>query len=637
MLVPSSLPRLLLPWFIFMVPLAVLKPGNDYVFQPKTGAAMAGVLLVWAALAWGDRWRVLRGKSLVAALLAFTGAFFVSVPAAVNLSQSFRLAVEQAGWTGLALAAAVIAPSRIAISAACAASLAVQLVVGLLQLSGNYVVGFGEVFGAGRIYATMGNPSFFGVYLAPVAVFIAVSLAGDLAGRRYDRAWWQGIALSFALFLLYRAAVIDAWAGLAVGGAFGIWLQFRRWGPAPGRRALAVGAAIFLLGAWMAVAALLPRLHDRFDYLKVKAFSWHAGAWLWREHPVFGAGPGGFQTEAPRVMAGVHSLWTGSWGVPATFIWPHDEAYVHQDFIQLLAEAGVAGFGLLAWLILVAWRGSAAALSGSGEERACRAACWGGLAAFLPTMCMHFPFHLAPPLVIFWVLLGRAGLPAGEPDPLPGGRPRIWAGICAAFLAAVLFVPVARGWTANIYLGAGYRAFLGGNLTEAVPRFDQFEKVDPNHFEGRFYSGALHQALGNDARAIEEYEKAIALYPGMQGAIYNLGNLRFRRRDYPEAIAVFSRALDINPVMVESLNNRGNSFAAIGKYREAERDYLRAVALRPGYADALFNLSVTMFRLGDRAGARRWFKATLEADPNYPQAGVMAESLGVSLPHRAGR
>ena len=632
----SPLPRLILLWMVFMIPLAVLNAGNDYVFQPKTGVAMGGVLLVLAALAQGKRWRLALNEPILLPLALFVAASFLSVCAAINLPQSYRLAMEQAGWAGLALAAVVVAPSRISISAVCALTVAVQFVVGLFQLSGNYIVGHGEIFGAGRIYATMGNPSFFGVYLAPVAVFLAVSFAADLSGGRIRRASWQGLSLAGALFLLYRAAVIDAWAGLAIGGALGVWLMLRRVGSGVRRIAILAGLAVFIIGAGMSVLVLLPRLHDRMDYLKVKAFSWHAGAWLWREHPVLGAGPGGFQTEAPRIMAGVHALWTGPWGVPLTFIWPHDEAYAHQDFVQLLAEMGVVGCGLWIWLLVVAWRVSNRPLAQSGEERICRSAGWGALAAFIPTMCMHFPLHLAPPLLMFWLLLGRIGR-AGEYSFSDSGEPVFWGRIGAAALALAMFIPVARGWTANAYLGQGYRTFLGGAPEAAVPFFDRFEVMDPNNFEGRFYSGALHQALGNDARALEEYDRALALYPGMQGAIYNLGNLRFRRKEFSLAVETFSSVLAINPVMVEALNNRGNSWAALGRDKEAEADYLRAVALRPTYADALYNLSLTLFRRGDLKGARKWFHATMAADSAYPQAESLADSLGIKLPRKKGQ
>src|SRR6185503_7737259 len=114
-----------------------------------------------------------------------------------------------------------------------------------------------------------------------------------------------------------------------------------------------VYAALVLAAGGLAAAwVLAPFLHDRLGYLKVKAFSWHAAVWLWREHPLFGAGPGGFQTEAPLMMARVHAQWVGVWGVARTFVAPHDEAFAHQDYVQMLAEIGVAGLGMWIWAVV---------------------------------------------------------------------------------------------------------------------------------------------------------------------------------------------------------------------------------------------------------------------------------------------
>jgi len=633
----SSIPGLAILWLVFTVPLAVFRAGNDYVITPKIALAMAGVLAAWCALAQTAKWRAAPRQPLFLPLAAYVVACLVSVPGAVNFPQANRLALEQAGWAALALVAAAAPVGRRRFLAVTAAAVAVQLFVAFLQSSGRWVVGHGEVFGAGRIYATLGNPSYFGIYLAPVAVMFASSLAAELRARRTGQACWQATALAAILYLLYRAAVIDAWAGLALGGAVALFLLWRAGsGEKLGRGAWIAGSTVFLLGVWGAFSVLLPRLGDRLDYLKVKAFSWHAAAWLWREHPVLGAGPGGFQTGAPDIMSRVHALWTSQWGVPPMFVSPHDEAFAHQDFIQMLAETGVAGFGLWIWAVVVAIRVAMASMGRDREGGVWRVACLGALASFLPTMCLHFPLHLAPSALIFWLCLGLAGR---TDSPSDGGRSTpVWARLLAALAAVLAFIPVARSWTSNAYLGTGYRMFLGGAPQEAVPWFDRFRVLDPAHYEGRFYAGALFQALGDDARALEEYGAATSLYPGMQGAVYNLGNLAYRRGKYGEAVSRYTRVLEINPCMVEALNNRGNAYAAMDRNKDAVREYLRAVSLKPSYADALYNLAITLYREGDRKGAKTWLERTLAADPAYPQAEELAGSLGVKMQKRkAGR
>ena len=619
--------RLVPLWLVFVVPLAVLKTGNDYVIQPKFAVCLAGALAAAAALTAAGRWRALAGQPLLVPLAAVCAAAAVAWPAAINRWQAAKLLVEQAGWAILCLAAVAEAPALGRVVLVAAASVAVQLWVAVLQIRGNWIVGHGEQFGAGRIYATLGNPSFFGVYLAPVAVILLCGvLLSWRAGtaRRGARAVSSAVsacALVAVLFLMAKAAAIDAWAGLAVGGAAAVWLMVRD--RVPRTRGALLALLVFVAGGAVTVTELAPRIWDRLDYLKVKAFSWHAAAWMWRDHAVLGAGPGEYQTQSPLVMSRVHALWTGGWGVSPGFVAPHDEAFAHEDYLQMLAETGVAGFGLWVWLLVIAVR--------LGVRDPARAPWVGALAAFAPTMALHFPLHLAPSLLLFWLCLGWS---ARGPLPLPPleGEGRVRVVLPALAVAALLSALVFRGQVANVYLGEGYRLFRGGAPRLAVPHFQRFERLSPNDYEERFYAGALYQALKDDGAAIASYERALALYPGMQGAVYNLGNVHFNRGNYAEAARSWARALEINACNVDAANNLGNALALQGRYAEADRWYLRAVAIRPAHPDALYNLAVNAYRLDRLRDARRWLAKALAADPGYKPARELAATLGVRRP-----
>ncbi|MEK7765394.1 MAG: tetratricopeptide repeat protein, partial [bacterium] len=247
------------------------------------------------------------------------------------------------------------------------------------------------------------------------------------------------------------------------------------------------------------------------------------------------------------------------------------------------------------------------------------------LAAFVPTMLFHFPLHLAACATIFWVALGIAAGPAvssGAPAPRPG-----WfaLAILAAAVAAGAFT--ARDLTAQVLLRGGYDRFRGGAAAAASPYFERFERLASHDYEERFYAGALWQALGDHGRAVDGYERALVLYPGMQGAAYNYGNALFARRNYPEAIRLFGRALEINPCFADAFSNRGNAYALLGRRAEARRDYLRALELKPGYADAMYNLAVDAWGAGQRGEAARWLRRALAAEPRHAAARELLATM----------
>lgn len=624
----SRLARLIPVWLLVAIPLAFLRPGNDYVMQPKVAVAMSGAALLIAVLAAGGALSGVMAQPILVPLTGVVVATLVAIPGSVNLPQAVRLFAEQCGWAALALGATIAVVPLDRMLPAIGASIAIVLWIALDQLGGRWYVGHGDQFGPGRIYATLGNPSFFGVWLAPVAVWLLVGGIGAARTRRPVQAAGLGAALAATLFLMLKAAVIDAWAGLAVGGAVSIWLMLATRYRNRLLRPTVYAGLVFAAGTLAAAWVLAPFIHDRLDYLKVKAFSWHAAAWLWRDHPILGAGPGGFQTEAPLVMARVHALWTKTWGVTRSLVSPHDEAFAHQEYLQMLAEVGVLGAGMWCWLVAVVVRSGWHCLISDEREVSGRIAWLGGLAAFIPTMALHFPLHLAPPATVFWLSVGWAGRRSERylvpfPD-RKGARYLLWGSAAAALLVCVI---AARGLTCNVLLGEGYRYFRGGAPHLAAGFFDRFERLSGRNYEERFYAGAVYQALHDEPRAIESYERAVALYPGMQGALYNLGNVYFNRGAYDQAAEIYSRVLAINPDQADALNNLGNCYGMLGKRAEAEKVYLKAVAIDPGHVDALYNLAVNAYRMKRRAEARKWLARTLAIQPQYPAASELAGML----------
>ena len=98
------------------------------------------------------------------------------------------------------------------------------------------------------------------------------------------------------------------------------------------------------------------------------------------------------------------------------------------------------------------------------------------------------------------------------------------------------------------------------------------------------YTEALDdKSLPNDRRATVLNDRGVA---------YS------RRLNYKEAIDDFNRAIQLYPEYPAVYNNRGNVLLGLGAVREAIKDFDRALLLAPGYAAAYSNRAGAYMKLG---------------------------------------
>jgi Flp pilus assembly protein TadD len=101
----------------------------------------------------------------------------------------------------------------------------------------------------------------------------------------------------------------------------------------------------------------------------------------------------------------------------------------------------------------------------------------------------------------------------------------------------------------------------------------------------------LYLELGRPDRAVEHFQKTLALRGDMPQAHYNLGTAFAVARKYDEAIYEFQRAIRLAPGYAIAHNNLGNVYFVQKKYDEAIREFTEAVRLQPDLASAQKNLA----------------------------------------------
>lgn len=478
-----------------------------------------------------------------------------------------------------------------------AASLAVTA-YGFMQYLGFDRVRWAYQYGGQRPFATLGNPNFLGghfsVLLAWSAAYFLVArtqasrigwfllavLWGVLVLISQTRGSWlaSGVALAFVLAVHWRSGRLDlARQGSWLAGAGGL-------------------ALLVILGLSASNSQITERagtlVNPQFGQLAKRAVAVRAAALIWREHPVTGIGPGNFKHGYGRHMAVAMPV-----SEYPQFTHSYSEEYVHSDPVQLLAETGVVGWGIFAWLVVCAVR----LLLRPGRDRVLATAIMGGGVALLVHGSFNLPMHIAPTAFLFWLGIGiSAGKPAPGPGPGPEGAAR-------------------PGNTAYALLGGGIAVAVG--LAGAL-----------------IFSASLYTRKGGDYMKFSRWAEAQWFYEQSDRVDWNdrrenffIASMMFQRGEFAGSIPMFEAELRRNPYYMDGYANMGSALGAAGDVIGAEKALRRASELNPAYAEAYANLGVSLLQQKRKIEAAAVFQQALDLDPAMEMARRgLEQALGAS-------
>ena len=136
-----------------------------------------------------------------------------------------------------------------------------------------------------------------------------------------------------------------------------------------------------------------------------------------------------------------------------------------------------------------------------------------------------------------------------------------------------------------------------------------------------FYSRALaYDEMGQFERAIEDYDRAIALNASFTNAYINRGLDFYETGQLERAIIDFDHAISLNPAHAAAYYNRGLAFDKMGQLDKALADYDQALSLGPYDADAYNNRGRVFSRRGQLDRAIADFDRAISLNPAYSEA-----------------
>ena len=168
------------------------------------------------------------------------------------------------------------------------------------------------------------------------------------------------------------------------------------------------GLGVLALLAAIVGVALAPRILTRFSYAQRDAPErfelWQDSARIVRDYPLFGAGLGTYRDVLPNYRPQKDFFFVA--GIPQ----PAAVNYAHNDYLQLLAECGFVGLGLMAWALVATLRHlfSRFASHADWEVAAMGSSLAAGIVAFLLHSLVDFNMHIPANALMFCLLVSVA-------------------------------------------------------------------------------------------------------------------------------------------------------------------------------------------------------------------------------------
>lgn len=329
------------------------------------------------------------------------------------------------------------------------------------------------------------------------------------------------------------------------------------------------------------------------DYsLGVRMLMWQATGNMIRARPLSGVGAGAWENDVPLYQAEGSQLET--------------DYYVHNEFLQLVAEYGLVGWAFLlllfAYLLQAAWRSWKPDSDEAAADQPWRGVLLCSLLALFLVSNIGFPWRMATTGALFALCLG--GLAAS--DARLGftsrwlARPLRWSPtVSRAALAATAACLVLAGYITQRATASEHKLVMAVRMALAVTA-----SGNPND--------PRMQATRNEV--LELVREGIALNPHYRKITPMVGDEAARWGDWENATWIWDSVLGSRPNIVAIIGNAARGYSSMGRQDQALAYLERAKRIQPN-APTVRSLEVILLaRTGQEAKALEAAKAAMAAN-----------------------
>jgi O-antigen ligase len=311
---------------------------------------------------------------------------------------------------------------------------------------------------------------------------------------------------------------------------------------------LGVGKSRFLTG----------RAQNTFDTTNMRLELWKAALEQWHLNPIFGTGSGTYLFYGRQFRSENMQM---------------DPVWVHNDYLQLLAEYGLVGFvGMLLFVGVHLWRGGYS-FRRLGPKRvavsprllsnalALNVGALAAVSSYLVHSVVDFNLHIPANLLLMAFVVGllaNDGVVRGDSLPAVTPRAQIWWRMALPVLAAVLLAQSARLLPSEYFAERSRAAMRDGHCVASINFAHRGIAWDPQNPDLHFYLGLARQGQGD-----------------------RMEDERARRSFYGDAVKAFEQARAILPQEKLYAVELATALDAVGRFEDAERVFSEALQLDP--------------------------------------------------------
>ena len=164
-------------------------------------------------------------------------------------------------------------------------------------------------------------------------------------------------------------------------------------------------------------------------------------------------------------------------------------------------------------------------------------------------------------------------------------------------------------WASGVFSNEAQDFIVKGNsfveqkkYEEAIQEYRKAIKSEPKNAKPLLLAGLASAHLGNFDDAVSDTKKAAELDPSYS-AFYHLGMIYAAAKDAPKALEAYDRALALNPDSFTVEYQKGLVLSSQGEQEKAIESFQKAAKLNPRLVDVHIALAGAYLKLGDQASA----------------------------------